>query len=423
MWSKKYKSIQKFVGLAMTNDKVVLAFSGGLDTSVCVRYLQVDHNLEVITVTVDCGQQDDFDEIRARSEVLGAIKHVYVDAKKEFVDNYVEKSIKANGMYQGKYPLATALSRPLIASKTIEVARKEGANYVSHGCTGKGNDQVRFDLSFRALDSKIEIIAPIRDKNLTRDIELKYAKQNNMPIGQETKKYSIDVNLWGRAIEGGKLENPEFEIPDEALYLVRPVNVNSTEYIEFEFDNGIPISVDRKKMRLETLIAYTNEKVGRHGIGLIDHIEDRIIGIKSREIYEAPAALAIIEAHKDLEKLVLTNHELEFKEIVDKKWGWLTYSGLWFDPLREELDTFIDATQKRVTGKVRMKLHNRYLSVVGRKSKYSLYANELATYKSVSTFDQRLAKGFIELWGKQTMLVNNLRSKLLDNKNDEGDNT
>jgi argininosuccinate synthase len=423
MWSKKYKSIQKFVGLAMTNDKVVLAFSGGLDTSVCVRYLQVDHNLEVITVTVDCGQEEDFDEIRARSEILGARKHVYVDAKKEFVDNYVEKSIKANGMYQGKYPLATALSRPLIASKTIEVARKEGANYVSHGCTGKGNDQVRFDLSFRALDSKIEIIAPIRDKNLTRDIELKYAKQNNMPIGQETKKYSIDVNLWGRAIEGGKLENPEFEIPDEALYLVRPVNVNSTEYIEFEFDNGIPISVDRKKMRLQTLIAYTNKKVGRHGIGLIDHIEDRIIGIKSREIYEAPAALAIIEAHKDLEKLVLTNHELEFKEIVDKKWGWLTYSGLWFDPLREELDTFIDATQKRVTGKVRMKLHNRYLSVVGRKSKYSLYANELATYKSVSTFDQRLAKGFIELWGKQTMLANNLRSKLLDNKNDEGDNT
>ena len=407
----------------MTNDKVVLAFSGGLDTSVCVRYLQVDHNLEVITVTVDCGQEDDFDKIRARSEVLGAIKHVYVDAKKEFVDNYVEKSIKANGMYQGKYPLATALSRPLIASKTIEVARKEGANYVSHGCTGKGNDQVRFDLSFHALDAKIEIIAPIRDKNLTRDIELKYAKQNNIPIGQETKKYSIDVNLWGRAIEGGKLENPEFEIPDEALYLVRPVNVNSTEYIEFEFDKGIPISVDRKKMRLETLIAYTNEKVGRHGIGLIDHIEDRIIGIKSREIYEAPAALAIIEAHKDLEKLVLTNHELEFKEIVDKNWGWLTYSGLWFDPLREELDTFIDATQKRVTGKVRMKLHNRYLSVVGRKSKYSLYANELATYKSASTFDQRLAKGFIELWGKQTMLANNLRSKLLDNKNDEGDNT
>jgi argininosuccinate synthase len=405
----------------MTKDKVVLAFSGGLDTSVCVRYLQVEHKMDVITVTVDCGQNDDFEDIQARSESLGAIEHVYIDAKRDFVKNYVEKSIKANGLYQGKYPLATALSRPLIATNIMTIAHKEGANYVSHGCTGKGNDQVRFDLSFRAIDSGIEIIAPIRDKNLTRDAEIKYARDNNIPINEETKKYSIDLNIWGRAVEGGQLEDPEFEVPRDALLLVNADSDNSVEYIEFEFDRGIPISVDQKKMPLYDIIVYTNEKVGKHGVGLIDHVEDRIVGIKSREVYEAPAALAIVEAHKDLEKIVLTNYELEFKQLADERWGWLTYSGLWYDPLREDLDTFIDATQKRLTGKVKMKLQNRSLNVVGRKSKYSLYNNALATYKSGSTFDQRLAKGFIELWGMQTILANNLKSKKIEPKIEDGD--
>lgn len=405
----------------MTKDKVVLAFSGGLDTSVCVRYLQVEHKMDVITVTVDCGQNDDFEDIQARSESLGAIEHVYIDAKRDFVKNYVEKSIKANGLYQGKYPLATALSRPLIATNIMAIAHKEGANYVSHGCTGKGNDQVRFDLSFRAIDSGIEIIAPIRDKNLTRDAEIKYAMDNNIPINEETKKYSIDLNIWGRAVEGGQLEDPEFEVPRDALLLVNADSDNSVEYIEFEFDRGIPISVDQKKMPLYDIIVYTNEKVGRHGVGLIDHVEDRIVGIKSREVYEAPAALAIVEAHKDLEKIVLTNYELEFKQLADERWGWLTYSGLWYDPLREDLDTFIDATQKRLTGKVKMKLQNRSLNVVGRNSKYSLYNNALATYKSGSTFDQRLAKGFIELWGMQTILANNLKSRKFEPKIEDGD--
>lgn len=405
----------------MAKDKVVLAFSGGLDTSVCVRYLQVEHKMDVITVTVDCGQNDDFEDIQARSESLGAIEHVYIDAKRDFVKNYVEKSIKANGLYQGKYPLATALSRPLIATNIMTIAHKEGANYVSHGCTGKGNDQVRFDLSFRAIDSGIEIIAPIRDKNLTRDAEIKYARDNNIPINEETKKYSIDLNIWGRAIEGGQLEDPEFEVPRDALLLVNADSDNSVEYIEFEFDRGIPISVDQKKMPLYDIIVYTNEKVGKHGVGLIDHVEDRIVGIKSREVYEAPAALAIVEAHKDLEKIVLTNYELEFKQLADERWGWLTYSGLWYDPLREDLDTFIDATQKRLTGKVKMKLQNGSLNVVGRKSKYSLYNNALATYKSGSTFDQRLAKGFIELWGMQTILANNLKSRKIEPKIEDGD--
>ncbi len=394
----------------MAKDTVVLAFSGGLDTSVCVKYLQIEHNMDVITATVDCGQDDDFDEISRKSELLGAIKHVYIDAKTDFVDNYVAKAIRTNALYQGKYPLATALARPLIASRTMEVARKEGSSCVSHGCTGKGNDQVRFDLAFRAIDPKIRIIAPIRDMNLTRDIEIKYASEHNIPIGEETKRYSIDLNLWGRAIEGGQLEDPWFEIPEDALQLVKTPQ-NSIEYIELEFDQGIPNSVDGRKMNLVELIAYMNDKVGRHGVGIIDHVEDRIVGIKSREIYEAPAAIAIIEAHRDLEKLVLTNFEFRFKQIVEEQWSWLAYSGLWFDPLREDLDTFIDATQKRVTGKVKMKLQNRSLNVVGRKSEYSLYSNDLATYTSKSTFDQRLAKGFVELWGMQTILANSIMTK------------
>jgi argininosuccinate synthase len=397
----------------MTKDKVVLAFSGGLDTSVCVKYLQVDHKMDVITATVDCGQDDDFDAIRAKSESLGAIKHVYIDAKNDFVKNYVAKSIKANGLYQGKYPLATALARPLIATRIMELVRKEGAKYVSHGCTGKGNDQVRFDLAFRAIDAGIQIIAPIRDMNLTRDLEIAFARKNKIPISEEIKKHSIDLNIWGRAIEGGELENPWSEVTEDVLLLVKTNGDNSTEYIEFEFENGMPVSVDGTKMSLGDLIVYTNVKVGRHGVGLIDHIEDRIIGIKSREVYEAPAAVAIIEAHMDLEKMVLTSHELEFKRLADQKWSWLTYCGLWFDPLRKDLDTFIDATQKEVTGTVRMKLQNRSMDVVGRKSEYSIYRNDLATYKSGSTFDQRLAKGFIELWGMQTILANRLRTKRL----------
>lgn len=407
--TKKYKFSLKLLALAMTKDKVVLAFSGGLDTSVCVKYLQMEHNMDVITTTVDCGQDDDFDAIRRKSELLGAIKHVYVDSRTDFVENYVAKAIRANALYQGKYPLATALARPLIASRTMEVARKEGARYVSHGCTGKGNDQVRLDLALRAIDPKIRIIAPIRDMNLTRDIEIKYANEHNIPVNEETKRYSIDVNLWGRAIEGGQLEDPWFEVPDDALHLVKKAE-NSIEYIELEFEQGIPKSADGKKMNLVDLIAYLNDKVGRHGVGIIDHVEDRIVGIKSREIYEAPAATAIIEAHRDLEKMVLTNFEFRFKQTVEEEWSWLAYSGLWFDPLREDLDTFIDATQKRVTGKVRMKLQNGSLNVVGRKSQFSLYSNDLATYTSKSTFDQRLAKGFVELWGMQTVLANSLKT-------------
>jgi argininosuccinate synthase len=389
------------------NGRVVLAYSGGLDTSVCIRYLQRLHKLDVITVTVDCGQHDDFEDIERKAQAIGAIKHVYIDAREEFARNFVVPSIKANGLYQGKYPLATALARPLIAAKAVEVANKEGATAVAHGCTGKGNDQIRFDVTMRALNPNLRIIAPIRDLNLTRDLEISFAREQNIPISSEAKKYSIDINLWGRAIEGGKIEEADFEPPEDAFEFINFQN-DKAGYMEIEFDQGVPIAADGVSMALTNLIQYINNKAGGHGVGIVDHIEDRVVGIKSREVYEAPAAVAIIEAHKDLEKMVLTKHELAFKQVVDSQWSWLAYCGLWQDPLRADLDRFIDATQNRVSGKVRLKMEKGSLRVVGRDSEYSLYRNDLATYAAGSTFDQSLAKGFVELWGLQSVIANSL---------------
>ena len=393
----------------MLKDKVVLAYSGGLDTSVCIKYLQTIHNHDVITVTVDCGQKDDFKEIEKKAKAIGAIKHIYIDAKEEFALTYVIPCIKANGLYQGKYPLATALARPLIATKTTEVANKEGATAIAHGCTGKGNDQIRFDVTIRSINPELKIIAPIRDMNLTRDIEMRFAKQQNIPVSSEASKYSIDLNTWGRAIEGGNIEDPYFEPPEDAFQLVKFSN-DKAGYLELDFEDGIPIAADGKHMNINGLIEYVNEKVGSFGVGIIDHIEDRVIGIKSREVYEAPAGIAIIEAHKDLEKMVLTKHELRFKQLVDEQWSWLIYSGLWQDPLRKDLDRFIDATQNRVNGKVKIKMQKGSLRVVGRESKYSLYKYDLATYAAGSTFDQAIAKGFAEIWGLQSIIANAIES-------------
>ena len=399
------------------NGKVVLAYSGGLDTSVCIRYLQTLHKLDVITVTVDCGQRDNFKDIERKAEAIGAIKHLYIDAREEFARKYVVPSIKANGLYQGKYPLATALARPLIAAKAVEVAEKEGATAVAHGCTGKGNDQIRFDVTMRALSPNLKIIAPIRDLNLTRDLEISFAKEQNIPISSDAKKYSIDINLWGRALEGGKIEEADFEPPEEAFEFINFQN-DKAGYMEIQFDQGIPVAADGEHIPLVDLIQYVNDKAGAHGVGIIDHIEDRVVGIKSREVYEAPAAVAIIEAHKDLEKMVLTKHELAFKQMVDNQWSWLAYSGLWQDPLRVDLDRFIDSTQNRVSGKVRLKMQKGSLRVVGRESEYSLYRNNLATYAAGSTFDQSLAQGFVELWGLQSVIANSLTADVsIDGKN------
>ncbi|HYY67960.1 MAG TPA: argininosuccinate synthase [Nitrososphaeraceae archaeon] len=394
----------------MGKEKVILAYSGGLDTSVCIRYLQVLHDLDVITVTVDCGQNDDFREIEKQAVSIGSIKHINIDAKEEFAIDFVVPSIKANGLYQNKYPLGTALARPLIASKVVEVAHKEDASYIAHGCTGKGNDQVRFDLSIRAKDPELKIIAPIRDMNLTRDLEMKFAKEQNIVVTEEAKQYSIDQNIWGRSIEGGNLENAFCEPPINAFRFVAS-DTGSIGHIEIEFQNGIPVAVDGKRMKINDLIEHLTSIVGSFGVGIIDHIEDRVIGIKSREVYEAPAALAIIESHKDLEKMVLTNHELRFKALVEECWSWLTYSGLWYDPLRRDLDRFIDETQKRVNGKVKLRMHNGSLRVTGRESKYSLYKSDVSTYSNASSFDQTMAKGFVELWGLQTIMANVIANK------------
>ncbi|MGI0002873.1 MAG: argininosuccinate synthase, partial [Nitrosopumilaceae archaeon] len=310
-----------------------------------------------------------------------------------------------------KYCLATALARPLIAQKVVEIAKKENVAALAHGCSGKGNDQVRFDITMRS-GSNLPIIAPIRDMNLDRTTELKFAQKHGIKIDNVAKKFSIDQNLWGRAIEGGVLEDPYKEPPQDAFIWVKTKNLpDKPTYLEVKFQNGVPVQADGKSLPPIKLIEYINKKAGGCGIGIVDHIEDRVVGIKSREVYETPAALCLIEAHSDLEKMVLTKHETKFKSLVDNEWAWLVYSGLWNDPLKDELDMFINQSQKRVTGTVKLKMYKGSLRVVGRKSKYSLYSHDVATYGKKSSFDQRLAKGFVELWGMQSTEANKLQKK------------
>ena len=392
-------------------EKAVLAFSGGLDTSVVIKYLQEEHNLDVVTITVDVGQGDDLKKIGDKARKLGVLRHYNIDAKAEFVSDFIMPSIKANALYEKKYCLATALARPLIAQKVVDVAKKENADALAHGCTGKGNDQVRFDVTMRA-SSRLPIIAPIRDLNLTRDVEIEFAKKHGVPIEAAAKRFSIDQNLWGRAIEGGEIEDAFSEPPDDAFIWVKTKNLpDRPQYMEIKFAHGVPVAVDGKSLRPIELIRYVNKKAGASGVGIVDHIEDRVVGIKSREVYETPAALCLIEAHTDLEKMTLTKHELRFKSMVDSEWASLVYSGLWQDPLRTDLDMFINASQKRVSGTVKLKMFKGSLRVVGRKSDYSLYSHDLATYGSGSTFDQTLAKGFVELWGLQSTEANKLLKK------------
>ncbi|RDJ32545.1 MAG: argininosuccinate synthase [Crenarchaeota archaeon] len=391
--------------------KAILAFSGGLDTSVVVKYLQEQHNLDVVTVTIDVGQGDDQKKIAAKAKKLGVKRHYNIDARKEFVEKYIFPSIKANALYQKKYCLATALARPLIAEKVLEIAKKEKVTALAHGCSGKGNDQVRFDITLRA-GSNLPIIAPIRDMNLDRTTELKFANKHGIKIDNVAKRFSIDQNLWGRAIEGGVLEDPFNEPPSDAFIWVKTKNLSTKpSYLEIKFEKGIPVAVDGKVMQPINLIEYINKKAGAAGVGIVDHIEDRVVGIKSREVYETPAASCLIEAHSDLEKMVHTKHETKFKSIVDDEWSWLAYSGLWQDPLKSNLDAFIEKSQSRVTGTVKIKMLQGSMRVVGRKSKYSLYSHDIATYGSESTFDQKLAKGFVELWGMQSTEANKLQKK------------
>ncbi len=404
-------------------EKIVLAYSGGLDTSVCIKWLQEKYDAEVITLTLDLGQRtDDFKEIAERSKAAGAIKHYQIDVKEEFISNYVLPSIRANGMYEGKYPLATALGRPLIATKLVEVAEKEGATAVAHGCTGKGNDQVRLDVTVRSLDPSLKVIAPVREWNMSRDEELVYAKKHGIKIKPSNSIFSIDQNLWGRSIESGPLEDPNTEPPDSAFeWVTPPENVARHRRVTSSWasSRGYRSSMDGEEMGGLELIRYVNQFAGKHGVGIIDHIEDRLVGIKSREVYEAPAALTIIEAHKDLEQLVLTRHELAFKAGVEREWSWLVYSGLWMEPLRFALDSFVGRHSEGSRAPSGSSSTRAACRVVGRSSQNSLYRAKLSTYQKGSTFDQSSAVGFIELWGLQSRIAAKVASEVTGENNVE----
>jgi len=395
-------------------EKIVLAYSGGLDTSVAVKWMQEKYSAEVVTVTVDVGQQEDLGKIEKNSKLVGAVKHYSIDARQEFVQDYAFRAVKANALYEEKYPLSSALSRPLIVSKLVEVARAEGATAVAHGSTGKGNDQVRFDVTIKSMAPDLKIIAPIREWNLPRDEEIKYAERNGIPIPVDLDNpYSIDQNLWGRSIECGVLEDPSHEAPEEIFeWTVSPEKApSSPEVMSIEFDEGVPRSIGGRKTQPVEIVEMLNTKAGSHGIGRIDHMEDRLVGIKSRECYECPAATVLLEAHKELEKTVLTRHELSFKQQVDTQWTFLAYAGLWMDPLRDDLEGFIDKTQKRVTGEVKLKLYKGSATIVSRSSPFSLYDSNLATYNIETTFDQTWSSGFIEIWGLPTKVANILKAK------------
>ena len=390
-------------------EKLVLAYSGGLDTSVIVRWIKEKYGYDVVTLTADVGQADDLAEVEKNAKLVGAVKHYTLDLKQEFLQDYVFPAIQANALYESKYPVSTALARPLIAKKLVETAHKEHAKAVAHGCTGKGNDQVRFEVTIKALDPKLKIVAPVREWKLPREQEIQYAEEHGIPIPVDLEKpYSIDQNIWGRSIECGVLEDPSNEPPPDVFeWTNSPENAPQTpEYVTIEFDKGVPIALNGKHLAPIELVRKVNYIGGKHGVGRIDHIEDRLVGIKSREVYECPAATMLIEAHRELEKMVLTRHEVWFKQQIDREWTNLAYTGLWNDPLKDDLDAFIVKTQEHVSGEVRLKAYKGTATVVGRSSPFSLYDAGLATYNASTTFDQTWSNGFIEVWAMPTVVAN-----------------
>ncbi len=381
--------------------KVVLAYSGGLDTSCAIKWLQ-DKGYDVVAMIADVGQGEDFDAIKERALKTGASKVHVLNLQKEFVSDYVFPAIRANAIYENKYLLATALSRPLIAKHQVAIAHKEKATAVAHGCTGKGNDQVRFETTIRLLNPSLEHIAPVRVWEFkTRDEEIDYAKKHKIPVSVTKKSpYSIDINLYGRSIECGILEDPWAEPPEEIYhYTVSPEKApEKPTYIEIDFKDGTPVSFDGKNYEPLNLIKKLNEVGGNNGVGRVDAIENRLVGIKSREIYENPAGLILYLAHQELESLVLDRETAHYKQLISPKYAQLIYNGLWETPLKKQLDAYINETQKNVTGTVRLKLYKGNCIVVGRKSKFSRYKLKLATYGQEDTFDQKMAEGFLKLW-------------------------
>jgi argininosuccinate synthase len=386
--------------------KVVLAYSGGLDTSCIVRWLK-DRGYEVICFMADLGQGlgqgENLEAIEARALAAGASKVYIKDLQDEFVDDFIIPALQANAIYEGKYLLATALGRPLIAKYLVEIAQKEKAEAIAHGCTGKGNDQVRIEVAAGILDPKLDIIAPVRSWEFkSREEEIEYAKEYNIPIDVTKKKpYSIDRNIWGISIEAGILEDLAQEPPEDAYMITKnPITQTSyPKYIEIYFEKGVPKKIDGRSYKLKALITHLNETGGCYGVGRSDVVENRLVGIKSREIYEAPAATILHIAHKELECLVLDRELSHFKEIISLKYSELVYNGLWFSPLKEAMDGFVKSTQKHVTGSIKLKLFKGSCVAVGRKSPHSLYKKELSTYGKEDKFDQKLAEGFIKIWG------------------------
>jgi argininosuccinate synthase len=383
------------------SERVVLAYSGGLDTSVGIGWLKEATGKEVVALAIDVGQGgEDMDAIRQRALDCGAVEAIVIDAKSEFADDYLMPALKANALYQKRYPLVSALSRPLIGKHLAQTARKLGADSVAHGCTGKGNDQVRFEAAVAALAPELKSIAPIRDLALTRDKAIEFAEKNNLPIAQSKKSpYSVDQNVWGRAVETGFLEDP-WNAPIEDLYTYTqdPDVFRPATEVTIKFVEGIPVAIDGVSYSAIEMVQKMNDIAGAHGVGRIDMVEDRLVGIKSREVYESPAGIALIAAHEELENLTLERDVNRFKRGIEARWADLVYEGLWFSGLKRSLDVFIDHTQKHVTGEVRLKLQGGRAVVTGRRSPESLYDFDLATYDTGDTFDQSLAKGFIELW-------------------------
>jgi len=389
-------------------ERIVLAYSGGLDTSVCIGWLADQTSAEVVAVAVDVGQGgEDLEDIRRRALACGAVESVVVDAKDEFAEDYCLPALRANALYLDRYPLVSALSRPLIARHLVTAAQEFGATTVSHGCTGKGNDQVRFEVGIANLAPELKVIAPVRDYAWTREKAIAYAEEKGLPIDQsKSSPYSIDQNVWGRAVETGFLEDI-WNAPTEDVYAYTadPSVPREADEVVVTFEGGVPIALDGEKVSMLEAIVQLNARAGAQGVGRLDLVEDRLVGIKSREVYEAPGAIALLVAHMELENVTVERELARFKRGVDQRWGELVYDGQWFSPLKRALDTFIDSAQQSVSGDIRLRLHAGQAVVTGRRSDASLYDFSLATYDEGDRFDQSQARGFIELYGLSSKLA------------------
>jgi argininosuccinate synthase len=395
--------------------RVLLLYSGGLDTSVMLRWIQQTYDAEVVTLTVNLGQpEEDYEVITGKAEQLGAVEAIVVDAREEFAEGYVLAAIRSNALYGGGYPLFTALGRPLIAKLGVEHARRTGCDTIAHGCTGKGNDQVRLEATVATLDPDLKVIAPVREWRMGRDEEVAYAREHGIPVkgGTEAPPYSIDDNLWGRSSEGGSIEDLSAPPAEDVFELVTPPEQapDEAQLLQVEFEAGRPVALDEEKLGLVDLLERAGEIGRRHGVGIVDHVEDRIVGLKVRDLYEVPAAAIVLTAHRELEKLVSTIHQNNFKAALENHWAYLCYAGLWHEPLREDLDAYMESANRYVTGEVTVKLYKGSVVPVARSSPYALYDRNLAGFgQSGGEFSQNASPGFIELFSLQSRMAHRIR--------------